>query len=118
MVNLQVMYSNSNVTMISYVSFRAQKGFKGMDIETETKPTIYSDGFVAWLSPFILQSSCKMDVTYFPFDDQHCPMEFGSWSYDGAVLNITQRRPTADITPFKPSGEFQLIGKFVYTSTK
>ena len=41
------------------------------------------EGTVFWPVPTKLQSSCKVDVTYFPFDDQHCRLKFGSWTYDG-----------------------------------
>ena len=38
---------------------------------------------VFWPPPAKLRRSCKIDVTYFPFDDQKCKMKFGSWTYDG-----------------------------------
>ena len=41
------------------------------------------DGNIFWPVPTKLQSSCKVDVTYFPFDRQTCRMKFGSWTYDG-----------------------------------
>ena len=28
-------------------------------------------------------SSCPIDITWFPFDDQNCEMKFGSWTYNG-----------------------------------
>lgn len=31
----------------------------------------------------IFKSTCKIDITWFPFDDQRCEMKFGSWTYDG-----------------------------------
>lgn len=40
-------------------------------------------GNVFWPVPTKLQSSCKVDVTYFPFDYQTCRLKFGSWTYDG-----------------------------------
>ena len=40
-------------------------------------------GNVFWPVPTKLQSSCKVDVTYFPFDFQNCSLKFGSWTYDG-----------------------------------
>ena len=33
-------------------------------------------------------SSCPMDITWFPFDDQDCEMKFGSWTYNG--FKVTQ----------------------------
>lgn len=35
------------------------------------------------MPPGIFKSTCKIDITWFPFDDQHCDMKFGSWTYDG-----------------------------------
>lgn len=36
----------------------------------------------------ILQLSCKMDITLFPFDEQICFMKFGSWTYHGFALDL------------------------------
>uniref|UniRef100_A0A1I8IYU2 Neur_chan_LBD domain-containing protein n=1 Tax=Macrostomum lignano TaxID=282301 RepID=A0A1I8IYU2_9PLAT len=44
---------------------------------------IDSNGTVFWPIPTKLRSSCKVDVTYFPFDEQMCDLKFGSWTYDG-----------------------------------
>ena len=31
----------------------------------------------------IFKSSCQIDITWFPFDDQDCEMKFGRWTYNG-----------------------------------
>ena len=31
----------------------------------------------------MFKSSCPIDITWFPFDDQNCEMKFGSWTYNG-----------------------------------
>ena len=41
---------------------------------------ITSEGNVFWPVPTKLQSTCKVDVTYFPFDEQTCRLKFGSWT--------------------------------------
>ena len=56
---------------------------------------IRSNGKVFWPVPSKLQSTCKVDVTYFPFDDQKCRLKFGSWTYDGFQVTILNLRPTA-----------------------
>ena len=53
------------------------------------------DGNVFWPVPTKLQSSCKVDVTYFPFDQQTCYMKFGSWTYDGFQVWPFQIQPDA-----------------------
>ncbi|XP_033102286.1 neuronal acetylcholine receptor subunit alpha-9-like [Anneissia japonica] len=49
---------------------------------------ILSDGTVTKAAPAILTSFCRMDVQYFPFDEQHCNLKFGSWLYHGWQLDI------------------------------
>ncbi|WAR04964.1 ACH10-like protein [Mya arenaria] len=41
------------------------------------------NGTILWPVPVKLKSSCKVDITYFPFDDQMCFLKFGSWIYSG-----------------------------------
>ena len=44
---------------------------------------------MTWLSHGIYQSSCDMDVEYFPFDIQSCEMKWASWTYDGYTVRRT-----------------------------
>ena len=53
------------------------------DGQMPARAMVRHDGNVFWPIPTKLQSSCKVDVTYFPFDEQRCKMKFGSWTYDG-----------------------------------
>ena len=49
---------------------------------------VASDGTVFWSPPARLISSCKIDITDFPFDKQVCALKFGSWSYDQAQVRV------------------------------
>ncbi|XP_045391196.1 neuronal acetylcholine receptor subunit beta-3 [Lemur catta] len=51
-----------------------------------TKVVVKSNGTVIWTPPASYKSSCTMDVTFFPFDQQNCSMKFGSWTYDGTMV--------------------------------
>ena len=44
---------------------------------------VQKNGNVFWPPIVRMRSSCKMDITYFPFDDQICKLKLGSWAYDG-----------------------------------
>jgi hypothetical protein len=54
-----------------------------------TKAALHNDGRVVWSLPAILRSSCKIDVEFFPFDEQSCFIKFASWTYDSDHLTIT-----------------------------
>ncbi|XP_052792185.1 acetylcholine receptor subunit alpha-1-A-like [Mya arenaria] len=67
------------------------------------------DGNIFWPIPTKLQSSCKVDVTYFPFDEQECYMKFGSWTYDGFQVDITNRTEQVDLSNYVNNGEWELV---------
>lgn len=53
-------------------------------------------------------STCNVDVRWFPFDIQKCELKFGSWTYDGWLLDL--QMTDADISAYMPNGEWDLIG--------
>ncbi|XP_060556811.1 ligand-gated ion channel 4-like [Ruditapes philippinarum] len=66
-------------------------------------------GNVTWLSMSIFRSSCSIDVKYFPYDIQNCTMDFASWSYGIAELNVISKDDKGDISNYVPSSEWQLL---------
>jgi len=59
-------------------------------VEKEFPDDDVTYGNVLWIPPAIYKSSCTIDVTYFPFDQQECKMKFGSWTFNGdQVANVT-----------------------------
>merc|ERR1719499_2281410 len=66
-----------------------------------TNVVVTSSGVCTYIPPGIFKSSCQIDITWFPFDDQMCDMKFGSWTYDGFKLNLTLKDiGGADISTF------------------
>ena len=49
----------------------------------QSKAMVHNDGRVFWPPPTKFRSTCAVDVTYFPFDDQTCILKLGSWTYNG-----------------------------------
>ncbi len=79
----------------------------------QAKVLVGPDGSTFWSPPAKLRSSCKIDVTYFPFDDQVCFLKFGSWTYSGLQLDLVNRTQEVDLANYVPSGEWQLRGAMV-----
>uniref|UniRef100_A0A914CWF6 Uncharacterized protein n=1 Tax=Acrobeloides nanus TaxID=290746 RepID=A0A914CWF6_9BILA len=62
--------------------------------------------------------SCKIDITYWPFDDQMCYLKFGSWTYSGNFLDLKISYPpdkdinstfVMDTQYFIENGEWNLL---------
>lgn len=62
-----------------------------------TKAHLFHTGRVRWVPPAIYKSSCSIDVTFFPFDQQSCKMKFGSWTYDRAKIDLEPFENTVDL---------------------
>jgi len=75
----------------------------------QSKAMVTHVGVVFWPPPAKLRSSCKIDITYFPFDDQKCRMKFGSWTYDGFQVDVTNRSSFVDLANYVFSGEWELL---------
>ncbi|XP_050709550.1 acetylcholine receptor subunit alpha-like 1 isoform X1 [Eriocheir sinensis] len=58
------------------------------EVTIMTKAVLHYDGRVTWKPPAIYKSSCEIDVEFFPFDQQTCFMKFGSWTYDGYMVDL------------------------------
>ncbi|XP_042314047.1 neuronal acetylcholine receptor subunit alpha-10 [Sceloporus undulatus] len=76
----------------------------------ETNVVIRYDGQIMWDSPAITKSSCKVDVSYFPFDGQQCRLTFGSWTYNGNQIDILNKQDTGDLTDFVENVEWEVLG--------
>ncbi|ERL84827.1 hypothetical protein D910_02251 [Dendroctonus ponderosae] len=58
------------------------------EVTIMTKAILHHTGKVIWKPPAIYKSFCEIDVEYFPFDEQTCFMKFGSWTYDGYLIDL------------------------------
>lgn len=76
----------------------------------ETNVVLSSDGSIMWDSPAITKSSCKVDVSYFPFDAQRCRLTFGSWTYNGNQIDLRNQLDTGDLTDFVENVEWEVLG--------
>lgn len=74
-----------------------------------TKAQVFHDGRVKWKPPAIYKSSCSIDVTFFPFDQQNCKMKFGSWTYDRAKIDLISMDSNVDQMDYWESGEWVII---------
>ncbi|XP_011703555.1 PREDICTED: acetylcholine receptor subunit beta-like 2 isoform X1 [Wasmannia auropunctata] len=88
------------------------------EVTLMTKATLKSTGEVFWKPPAIYKSSCEINVEYFPFDEQSCIMKFGSWTYNGAQVDLKHMKQESgsnlvaigiDLTDFYLSVEWDIL---------
>ncbi|XP_058814428.1 acetylcholine receptor subunit alpha-type acr-16 isoform X9 [Topomyia yanbarensis] len=90
---------------------------EGFDGTYHTNIVVKNNGSCLYVPPGIFKSTCKIDITWFPFDDQHCEMKFGSWTYDGNQLDLVLNSDDGgDLSDFITNGEWYLIGVTILLS--
>jgi nicotinic acetylcholine receptor len=75
-----------------------------------TNVVVDSSGGCLYIPPGIFKSTCKIDITWFPFDDQDCDMKFGSWTYNGFKLDLKLKAERGDLGTYVLNGEWDLLG--------
>ncbi|XP_074653007.1 neuronal acetylcholine receptor subunit alpha-10-like [Tubulanus polymorphus] len=70
---------------------------------------VNENGSVLWPVPVKLKSSCKVDITYFPFDDQTCILRFGSWIYSINWMDFVSTHQNVDLENYVDNSEWDLI---------
>ncbi|XP_029958234.1 neuronal acetylcholine receptor subunit alpha-7-like isoform X2 [Salarias fasciatus] len=77
------------------------------DATFKTNVLVNSSGFCEFLPPGIFVSTCSVDVRWFPFDIQRCELKFGSWTFDGWLLDLQMKE--ADVSGYMTNGEWDLL---------
>ncbi|XP_022668185.1 neuronal acetylcholine receptor subunit alpha-7-like isoform X2 [Varroa destructor] len=76
-----------------------------------TNVVVRSNGSCNYIPPGIFKSTCKIDITWFPFDDQMCELKFGSWTYAGLQLDLRlNSEDGGDLSSYIQNGEWDLLG--------
>jgi len=57
-------------------------------------------------------SHCPINVTWFPFDDQHCYLIYEPWKYNSSQLNITGALIFEDMAHYEESEQWELLSKW------
>lgn len=69
---------------------------------------VYNDGWVDWYPYKVFETSCELDVTYYPFDRQTCNIIVKSWSYSRWEVNFTLNDPKIGFDEFVPNSIWHL----------
>ncbi|KAI6242495.1 Neuronal acetylcholine receptor subunit eat-2 [Aphelenchoides fujianensis] len=74
-------------------------------------------GEVLQAPPAIVKSSCTIDITWFPFDEQLCFLKYGAWTHTGRKLRLLidnaglpDRNQQIDLAYYVVNSEWELVG--------
>ncbi|KAK7499692.1 hypothetical protein BaRGS_00009033 [Batillaria attramentaria] len=70
--------------------------------------TAMADGTNIWYPGDVISTTCRVDVTYFPFDEHTCQVSLVVWSEPGTAL-LAPMLDKIDLTSFTESSEWELL---------
>ena len=72
---------------------------------------VFESGACFWYPRYELSiTQCSVDVTWFPFDNQTCHIEFESWVLDNSSLTLLKEKDPFDMETFLPPEGWILTG--------
>ena len=90
--------------------------------ETDTygKPwqmiNFYSHGHAIWTTGGLIKSTCSVDVSKYPFDEQICRSDFTVWGYDVNHVTLITASNSVDTSLYTCNVAWELVGSRVATS--
>jgi hypothetical protein len=61
---------------------------------------VESTGDVLWVPPAHFKAFCKLNLRYWPFDEQTCTLKFGSWTSHGEQIDLQLYRNFTEVSFF------------------
>lgn len=74
--------------------------------------TLDDDGIVEWSPGGVFKTVCSIKVAKYPFDTQHCAINFNSWAYNKDEISFISSSNTIYLDEYSTSGQW------IITSTK
>lgn len=72
---------------------------------------IYSTGKIMWVPPCKMTSQCHYTLKKHPYGEQTCTLKFGSWTFDGNILDLGfyNETTTLDLSDLNNSSGFEVV---------
>lgn len=77
--------------------------------DASTRLLLKYNGNITWVVPAVFKSSCRINVQYFPLDQQFCSLRIGSWTLDIDRQDIQPMQEEIDLSMFSPNSQWELV---------
>ena len=72
--------------------------------------TVDYTGVIVWQPYQVFESTCELDMTYFPFDKQTCDLEMVTWSSTRDMIEIVTGSDGFNIDSYEKNANWDLLG--------
>ncbi|KAK3602340.1 hypothetical protein CHS0354_013332 [Potamilus streckersoni] len=92
-------------------------GYGGFNVlgENFVKVTVKNNGTATWNPGDVFESTCFIDITYYPFDTQVCDLHFLTWSQGADEVKMKPIFPDIVKSDFQENGEWRLLESWMRT---
>ena len=99
------------------ILYRVDEGADLSMADNKFRVQIFPNGQLMWMPGFKFRTTCKVDLTHFPFDEQKCYINITSWLYTTAYVEFNISTDYVDLGNFELNGEWDLkrvyAGKYI-----
>jgi hypothetical protein len=79
--------------------------------------TITHDGNITWEPYQVFDSTCNIDMTYFPFDSQTCDLQLVTWSSTREMISIVTGDDGFNIDAYEENANWKMLGVSTFDSS-
>jgi len=77
---------------------------------------LFNNGTCQWHQEFELAvTHCPIDITWFPFDEQRCPIKYESKRYESQELNSSVANSPKALKYYQKSSEWNIVGRHAFS---
>jgi nicotinic acetylcholine receptor, invertebrate len=87
------------------------------DVLSPINAVIHHNGRVDFIPPGMFKSMCPIDITDFPFDEQKCPLKFGSWTHHDSQIKLANKSDAAQMDAYIENGEWKIESVTSFTES-
>ena len=91
-----------------YLTSRSAKSIYDELFFKRFRVSVTNDGVVNWVPGGKFITSCQLDITYYPFDDQECHIDLVDWAYHGLQVKLVNGSSSIGLDAFTESGEWEI----------
>lgn len=101
-------------TMIWLPELTLMNGAENMAHDFDRMGVVVSnDGHVHWEPGGIFMTTCDIDISYFPFDNQECSVIVGAWAYYTQMMNLTNSSSETPLRDYTVNGAWEITNTSV-----